>query len=335
MSDALKIHIPTPEAIAQFTGWPAGDISKLINEGWTPPAIKRGIEHGLETTEAFNHLSMWSTTFLKKGNLWGNKPSETVELAVQKIPDDGKVLEVGFGYGRDLTWLAKRRARVMGIEKSSVGFSIAMNTLKEMEHTNQNGGSPKLGEVDLILASMKTHRFAKGSLSGAFSHRTVHLPHPETALPDIAQNMADAVKVGGVLVVSARSFHDFYQDQEKMKNVILDSAGFPRSAERSDRAGHKINYFNGQRFNEVFGPYCTIKELYIGKEPESAGNQKDGQQVYSYYMTAVMEVLPENERTFTFGEREPSTSTTELPSLKRLPSIPVDESIRYASLTPT
>lgn len=320
----------TETAIATFMGWDKTDVVELSEKGWDPDSIKRGIQHGLTTPSDFSELSLWSKTYLLRGHLWGDEPSETVKLAAERIPDDGKAADVGFGYGRDLLWLARRRGRVIGIEKSRVGLSIAMNALRELENNANNGNAARLGEVELIYGSMKSHRFAKGSLSGIFSHRMAHLPHPTDALPDIAQNMADAVKVGGVLVVSARSIHDFYQDQDKMTKVIVSPKGFPISAERIDRPEHKINYFSEERFREVFGPYCNIKELYLGKEPESLDNTKDGEQVYSYYMTAVMEVKPDSERTLSFGRD--SSNGAPLPALRKFPSIPDDEDITYKPL---
>lgn len=322
----------TPETIASFTGWDKADVQTLVTDGWELDAIRRGIQHGMESPAAFSNLSLWSQTYLMRGHLWGDEPSETVQLAAYKIPDEGKVLEVGFGYGRDLIWLAQRRGRVMGIEKSRVGMTIAMHELRRKEHESSNGSSAKLGDVELIYGSMKSHRFAKGSLSGIFSHRTIHLPHPEHALPDIVNNMADAVKPGGLLVISARSVHDFYQDQDKMDKVLLNSQGYPLSAERIDRPGHAINYFTEQRFAQVFGPSCHIRELYIGKEPESLDNIKDGEQVYSYYMTAVMEVKPESERALPFGQNGAHNSNVLLPPLKRFQSVPEDENLSYPSL---
>ncbi len=318
----------TIEAIASFIGWQREDILRLMDEGWEPESIRRGIQHGLTDPQSYSNLSLWSKTYLMRGHLWGDDPSETAKLALERMPDDGKLLDVGFGYGRDLIWLAKRRGRVMGIEKSRVGLTIAMNELRRQEQLATNGNVEKLGEVDLIYGSMKTHRFAKGSLSGIWSHRTAHLPHPEHALPDIAQNMANAVKPGGLLVISARSVHDFYQDQKSMERVVLNAQGFPMSATRRDRPDHAINYFTPQRFAEVFGPYCHIKEIFLGKEPEALDNVQDGKQIESYYMTAVMEVKPDSERTLSFGHE----IGAHVPHLRRLPSVPDTEDLEYPSL---
>jgi SAM-dependent methyltransferase len=314
--------------IARFANWRIEDVTKLINNkkhGWSIASIQAGLMHGLDSPQAFLELDLWSKNYLQKGHLWSNEPSETVRVALSKIPDDGAVLDVGFGYGRDLIWAAQRRSRVIGIEKSAIGLNIAMNSLRK-----EFGPEPP---VDLIFGSMKTHRFAKGALSGIFSHRVLHLPNPETALPDIARNMADAVKVGGHIVVSARSMHDFYQDKDRMHEVILDKEGFPLSAEYKDRPGHRVNYFSATRFQQVFGPFCNIIELHIGKEPESEGNvSKDGKQVYSYYMTAVMNVLEEDKRSHAFGYEIPDK--TKLPEIKRLPSIPQSETIELTPLSP-
>jgi len=75
----------TPTAIANFAGWQKEDISQLVEQEWELDAIKRGIQHGLQTPLDFEQLSLWSKTYLLHGHLWGNEPSETAKLAAQKI----------------------------------------------------------------------------------------------------------------------------------------------------------------------------------------------------------------------------------------------------------
>jgi len=309
----------TKEAVASFSGWGLEELDQLMSQDvrgkdwqlpgkkWDLDSIRRGYANGLVLPKDFSTLDLWDATFLLRGHLWGNEPSETAHLALEKIPDDGTLLEFGFGYGRDFDYVVKRRRSLIGLEKSRIGVQLLMRGLSDEDAQ----------KVEIIWGSMKTHRFAKGSLAGIFSHRVMHLPHPETAVPTIAKNMADAVKPGGTIIVSARSIHDFYQDRNNMTNLVTDSEGFPVSAERMDRAGHKINYFSSNRFSQVFGPYCNIRELYLGKELESQGSGVD-----SYYITAVMEVLPENERTFPFANgRSNNNFVMPLPSVKHLPSL--------------
>ncbi len=322
MKNQKKNQPLTKASLASFIGCDEDDITALVEEGWDLAAIRRGVMHALCTRSDFQNLDLWDKVFLQKGHLWGNDPSETARLAGEKIPNDGTVLDLGFGYGRDTIWMAQRRKHVIGIEKSKIGITSLLNSSDSTD-----------GNIEIIKASMKNHRFAKGSLSGIFSHRVLHLPHPDTALPDIAKNMADAVKVGGTMVVSARSILDYDQDKGRMEKVVIDHDGFPVSAMYKDRDGHQVNYFSPRRFGEVFSPYCIIREFYIGKEPESQGNIKDGKDVYSYYLTAVMEVLPETERKLAFGGNPyDSTTHNNLPMVRRFPSIKDEESINCTPL---
>jgi hypothetical protein len=327
MSNISKQQL-SPHAFLQFTKfaapgqWSPETVTDFTDQGWTMNGLGEGLTHGLKTPADFRGVSLWSKRYLVEGHLWGDDPSETCLLANDKI-ERGPIAEIGSGYGRDAWYMAQRRDGIIALEKSRIGCSIISRKFREGE-TQAEMNNRNFAECHVVHGSARTFKFGKDSLSGIFSHRTLHLPHPDTSLEDIVRNMTEGVRPGGKMVVGVRSIHDYYQDQDKMHLITKDDNGFPMSAEYKDRPGHVINYFTPERFKDVFGPYCQIEELWLGKEPESSSN-KD---INSYYLTGVMTVLPDHKH---LGKVDHAGNGKghqgDLPHVQKLKSIPIDENI--------
>ena len=63
----------------------------------------------------------WDRRYSREGAIWGDGPSPTALLLAGCLPPRARVLEVGFGYGRDLLFLLRNGCRVAGIELSGEG----------------------------------------------------------------------------------------------------------------------------------------------------------------------------------------------------------------------
>jgi hypothetical protein len=55
-----------------------------------------------------NEGAFWDNRFHTKGAIWGNGPSPTAQLAARYLHGGECVLEVGFGYGRDVCYLLRQ-----------------------------------------------------------------------------------------------------------------------------------------------------------------------------------------------------------------------------------
>ena len=59
-------------------------------------------------------LSFWGKRYAAEGALWGHAPSETARGLHERLPATSRILEIGFGYGREILrrhLAAPRRAR--------------------------------------------------------------------------------------------------------------------------------------------------------------------------------------------------------------------------------
>src|SRR5262249_53590251 len=65
--------------------------------------------------------AFWDRRYQAEGAIWGEAPSPTAWAAVRHLPARARVLEIGFGYGRDLAFLIGRGCKVVGIDLSSEG----------------------------------------------------------------------------------------------------------------------------------------------------------------------------------------------------------------------
>ena len=62
----------------------------------------------------------WNERYKKWSHIWGDKPSPSAHLLLDKLDDVSHILEVGFGYGRDALALCQAGHSVTGLELSSV-----------------------------------------------------------------------------------------------------------------------------------------------------------------------------------------------------------------------
>src|SRR5438132_5389825 len=65
--------------------------------------------------------TFWDRRYQAEGAIWGEAPSPTARAAARHLPPNPRVLEVGFGYGRDLSFLLRQGCKVVGIDLSREG----------------------------------------------------------------------------------------------------------------------------------------------------------------------------------------------------------------------
>ncbi len=302
------------EIIELTTELTSSQIQSLLDGGWTTESLLEGVQNGLSTYSDFTTLPLWEQRLLKEKEPWGSAPSETVKLAHKRLPMNGTVAEFGFGYGRDLVWLAQRRKRLAGVELSQVGFSSTYKRLCQLPGRKKPGRAPLEG-ISLVRASIGFG--VLGQLAGAYSHRMLHLLDPKTQLPQAVQSMVRSVNLDGFLVIGARSYHDYDASAESLENVVYDKDGLPLKAEYNspDRPGHILHYYSPRRFLNAFWPYCEITELWHGKELESVdAKNSDGTERFCHFITAVMRVVAHTRNDEPFLQ-------SKLPILQEFPSV--------------
>ena len=118
----------------------------------------------------------WSKRYRKEGKIWGDSPSEVAHILVNNLSPASRILEIGFGYGRDLKLLLEHGHTLTGVERSTVGLDMAASNLE-----NYFEG----GQLHLVLGDFIKANLSQNFYDAAYSHRTIHLLPPEKINPFI------------------------------------------------------------------------------------------------------------------------------------------------------
>lgn len=195
--------------------------------------------------------AFWDQRYRLEGAIWGNDPSPTARLAAQHIAPGARVLEVGFGYGRDLAYYLHHSVRVCGIELSVEGYRQALNRLQQ---------------ADLQPESLQIGRFEEQALpEGAFDvlvcHRVAHLFVEPAAMLHFAAKARQVLRAGGLLCLGARNLEDLNPaDMIEVADHVY---------EYRQRPGHRIRYWADATFENTFADDFRILSLTRATEPES------------------------------------------------------------------
>lgn len=204
-------------------------------------------------------LDFWSQRYALEGEIWGTDASITAQLLAERLAEDSRikrVLEVGFGYGRDLREFLEHGHNVEGIEVAAFGLSMAAKGLQKYLETNK--------------AQLMWGDFTSASLGGDYdaisSHRVLHLLGNNGKVRAFVNKCFSVLKPDGLLYVSARNPDD-YNPEQMFK--IGDQAAY------KDRPQQIISFWDKARFEESFGKKFEILDVVNGTEIESAKNPVD------------------------------------------------------------
>jgi SAM-dependent methyltransferase len=202
-----------------------------------------------------NEGAFWDHRFRTEGAIWGNGPSPTAELDARYLQDRARVLEVGFGYGRDVCYLLRQRYRVFGIEASRGAHRLTRGRLRR-EGLKADG---------LLLGHFEENTLAEGSFDAVLCHRLLHLLVSRKAVAQFVEQVQRVLRTGGLQCVGVRNANDL--DLTSM--TWVDDNVY----EYTQRPGHRIRYWDDAAFREFFGRAFTLLTLAPAVEQESASNQ--------------------------------------------------------------
>lgn len=204
-------------------------------------------------------LDFWSKRYLKEGQLWGDKPSAAAYFAGSLSDKGSKVFDIGYGYGRDLIYVAEAGHEVSGIDPAEVGKDMAVKLLEDSGHDASG----------VIVGDFNKAALSVDYFDTVFSHRVLHLI-PENEIEAFVEQCAKILKKGGLICIAARDNRDFNPTQ-----MVMHKDG---RAEYIHRKGHFISFWNEERFKKAFSKHFYIEGFVEGSEIESVQNP-----VPSYY----------------------------------------------------
>jgi SAM-dependent methyltransferase len=196
----------------------------------------------------------WDERFRREGVIWGEEPSQTATTALRYLPANARVLEVGFGYGRDLSFLLRQGYRVWGIDLSEEAHRRADTRLRREE----------LVAEKLETGSFGDSPYPDGLFDAVLCHRMAHLLVTDRAVERFADEVRRVLRPGGLLCLAVRNTED------------LDPSRTRRMAENvyeyAPRPGHWIRFWDDDALRKAFGKDFTFLALDRACETESRGH---------------------------------------------------------------
>jgi SAM-dependent methyltransferase len=193
----------------------------------------------------------WDERFGREGVIWGEGPSATANTALRYLPAGAKVLEVGFGYGRDLAFLVRQGYRVWGIDFSP-------EARRQTEARLRREG---LQAERLETGAFENCALPNGLFDAVLSHRMAHLLVTEEAVERFADRAARVLRPGGLLCLGVRNAEDLKPEEVR-------SAG-DQVYEYTPRPGHWIRFWDDESLRKAFGRAFTFLALDRVCETES------------------------------------------------------------------
>lgn len=196
------------------------------------------------------HLAMdiknyWDNKFREKGCVWGPEQSELANWAMEFLKgeemNDGKVLDLGCGYGRDTAFFARQGYEVIGVDFSEEGIRKASELYPDLLFRIMDiTAMDFMNEYfDAIFGNFILHLFVKGGVR-----------------KKVLSECQRILKPKGHLFLSLASV----QDNEYGKGRRIS-----RDAFQNERGVSKI-YFSEDRVRNEFKPFFNVIRVEIVDE---------------------------------------------------------------------
>jgi SAM-dependent methyltransferase len=195
----------------------------------------------------------WDERFRREGAIWGDAPSPTAQALVRYLPAQARVLEVGFGYGRDLAFLLAQGFRAWGVDLSTEARRRTEARLRREGLTAER----------LLTGSFEDSDCPPGQFDAVYSHRMAHLLVTEEAVERFTAKAQRVLRPGGVLCLSVRNAEDRNPAEVRRVGEAV--------YEYTPRPGHWIRFWDDAALRQAFGKVFTFLALERVCEHESRG----------------------------------------------------------------
>jgi SAM-dependent methyltransferase len=202
-----------------------------------------------------DQAQFWDERFRREGAIWGDLPSPTATTAVRYLPAKGRVLEVGFGYGRDMAFLARQGYLVSGVDLSAEAHRCTAERLRR----------EGLAAERLVTGSFENNGFPDSTFDGVVSHRMAHLLVSETGVERFASTVRRVLRPGGILCLAVRNT----EDRKPAEVRQVEGSVY----EYMPRPGHLIRFWDDDSLRKAFGAafafevFDRVKEIESGSRP--------------------------------------------------------------------
>lgn len=136
-------------------------------------------------------MNFWDQQFSVAGFKYGTRPNAFLLSQASRLPSAARLLVPGDGEGRNSVWLASQGHQVLALDASAVGLVKAQALAAEQGV-----------QIETLLADLADWQPPAGAFD-ALVLTYVHLPPAIRARAH--QNLADALRPGGLLILEA--FH--------------------------------------------------------------------------------------------------------------------------------
>jgi len=193
----------------------------------------------------------WDERYSREGLIWGWKPSPTALTVVPRLSARDRVLDVGFGYGRDIAYYLRSGLHASGIDLSTTGRKLALDLLAEQS----------LQPGELWTARFEDAPLPPAAFHAVCCHRMIHLLLDDAAVERFVASIVPLLRPGGLICIAARNLDDLQPAEMEPRgdNVF----------EYRSRPGHRIRYWDDAAFRRAFGRQFEVLELTAHSEAES------------------------------------------------------------------
>lgn len=193
----------------------------------------------------------WDERFKHEGFIWGEAPSPTAQTAVAYLPANARVLEVGFGYGRDLVFLLRQGYQAWGVDFSAEARS-------QTEARLQREGLVAEG---LLSGTFQESGCPDGQFDAVISHRMAHLLVTDEEVERFTDKAQRVLRPGGLLCLGVRN-----TDDRNPAEVRPIGKGV---CEYMPRPGHLIRFWDDEALRKAFSKAFTFLAFDRVTENES------------------------------------------------------------------
>ncbi len=189
--------------------------------------------------------SAWDARYRTRGALWGYFPAVSAEETWWRLRETGarRVLVVGCGYGRHVTYFARRGFDTTGLDASRAAIDMAH------ENAREDG-------LDLLLtcASATKMPFPTASFDAVYDHALLHHLSTEDRALAVAE-YGRVLRPGGLLVISALSSEE---------EAVL-AAG-----ETDEPSGYFDEFFDSSELSDLLGDFELESVLDLTEADEAS-----------------------------------------------------------------